>query len=184
MFQWLYYWLDRLFAVMGAFLMCQFPQFYEQYLQRAMGHLEELNHQIELMRQSASLTGKTLEEYIKKFLANSDLDILHQGALMEKMTARAKEVSEGVIAMSQAEIWTRPFTFLAHVQSDIATSSLAHFQPGLTFNIEGLVYALIGIFLGYCIFHLIIALIAAFFRALARPFRRKPKADTTDHAAR
>ena len=38
MFQWLYYWLDRLFAVMGAFLMCQFPQFYEQYLQRAMGH--------------------------------------------------------------------------------------------------------------------------------------------------
>ncbi len=172
MLQWLYSWLDRIFAVIGAFLLSQFPHFYSQYLQRAMGHLEELSHQLELMRQAASLTGKTLELYIRKFIISEDLDISHQGHLMQQMVDRASELSNGIASMMHANVFTRPFAFLGHVQSDIATSTIANFKSGLTFDSEGLIYALLGIFLGYGLFHLATSLLAGLWMLLTRCFLR------------
>ncbi len=175
MLHWVVRWLDRIFAVVGAFLMSQFPQFYDQYLQRTMGHLEELNRQIDLMRQAATLTGKTLDSYIRKFLTSDDLDILHQGNLMQQMTERANDLAEGAAAMMHADVITRPFVFLGHVQSDIATSTLENFKPGFSFGTEGLIYALLGIFLGYGVFHILMQIIAAFWMVLTKPFRRNTK---------
>lgn len=171
MAHWLYRWLDRIFAAAGAFLMSQFPQFYDQYLQRAMGHIEELSRQIDLMRQTANLSGKTLEAYIKKFQTSDDLDILHQGNLMQQMTERASDLAEGITAMTQADVLTRPFAFLGHVQSDIAASTLQHFKPGFTFGVEGVVYALLGIFLGYGVFHIFTRCLVGFWTVVTRPFR-------------
>lgn len=167
MLRWLYRWLDRLFAVAGAFLFSQFPQFYEQYLQRAMGHLSELQHQIQLMSQAAGLTGKTLEDYIKKFMSSEDLDIAHQGALMQQMSDRATELSQGIVALTQADLFMRPFTFLANVHTDIAQTTLTHFIPGFSFNFEGIVWALLGVFFGYGVFHLVTAILSAPFRSRA-----------------
>lgn len=172
MLQWVVRWLDRIFAVIGAFLMSQFPQFYDQYLQRAMGHLAELNRQIDLMRQTANLTGKTLDTYIRKFLTSDDLDVLHQGNLMQQMTERASDLAAGIGAMAHADVVTRPFVFLGHVQSDIATSTLQNFKPGFSFGTEGFIYALLGIFLGYGVFQIVIQIIPAFWMILTRPFRR------------
>lgn len=170
--QWLYRWLDRIFAVIGAFFLSQFPQFYEQYVDRAKGHLEELRHQIALMAQSAELTGKTLDVYIKKFVTSEDPDIYHQGNLMQKMVDRAQELADGIVSMTQADLFTRPMAFLGHVQSDIANATVAEFKPGFTLNLEGFIYALLGIFFGYGILHLILRLIAGFWMLLTRPFRR------------
>jgi hypothetical protein len=65
--------------VIGAFVASQIPEFIQQYTQRLAGHVNELYRLLNQMRQVASYSNKTLDQYIQKFITSSDPDFARQG---------------------------------------------------------------------------------------------------------
>lgn len=155
MWNWIVTMLDRIFAVAGAILFSQAPTFIQQYGQQLAGHVQELKLQLDLMSQIASKSGKSLDQYIHKFLQYSDSDISSQGQLMRDMTVRYQTLSEASVALNNASVFAKPLVFLSHFYSDIASSTFAFFTPGFIFNLEGITYAFGGILFGYAVFFLI-----------------------------
>lgn len=147
--------LDRIFAVMGAFLFSQIPTFMQQYGQQLTGHAQELKMQLDLMTKTALQSGKTLDQYIHKFLQYADVDISAQGRLMQDMVVRYQTLSEASLALNQASVFSKPFVFFKHLYPDIVASTFHLFTPSISFTLEGLAYALIGIFFGYTTFFLL-----------------------------
>jgi hypothetical protein len=144
--------LDRICALSGALIFAQFPQFFLQYLHELSGHVAELSHQVQLFDQTAKLSHKTLPELILKFLQNSDLDIVRQGELIQGMVTRLETFRIAKSSLEQASLITKPFVFLRYINQQIAVDTWKQFQLGFSFTLEGLVYAFIGMLIGYGLF--------------------------------
>ncbi len=144
--------IDRVLVVSGAIVMTQVPLFFQQYMQRLSGHLSELELQITLLRQTAARSGKSFHAYIDKFLNHSDSDFRAQGEFMQGMLQRLDDLKLAFNKLSDSSAWMHPFYLLRYGDSEIASSTLSGFEPGLSFTLESLVYALIGMILGFGIF--------------------------------
>lgn len=139
---------DRILAVLGAFLFSQAPLFIQQYTHRLAGHVTELNMQIEQIRKAASLSNKSLEQFIKKFLVNPDIDFIRQGEIMQGMVTRSETLSANYQALLNAGILEKPFLFLKYLDVDIAKAALNSFEMGIVFTVEGLAYGFLGMIFG------------------------------------
>ncbi|CUI16805.1 conserved hypothetical protein [Candidatus Protochlamydia naegleriophila] len=152
--------LDRLFVVMGAFIGSQIPEFMQQYTQRLAGHVSELNHLLDGLRQVAANSGKTLEEYIHKFVINGDPDFVRQGEFMQGMVSRWQELSQALTHLTESSFLGRPFVFFTELNYPIAKAAFAAYQPGLNLTLEGLSYTGIGILTGYFFYQLLSKIVA------------------------
>ena len=155
MFRWIDGLLDRIFAVIGCLVLSQMPQFMMQYTQRLSGHVEELQIHLRMMRQGAALSGKSLEQYVSKFMASQDVDFVHQGGIIKNMVIRYDQLSAGLQAMNESSTLTRPWAFFSHIQYDIAEGTLRSFQPGISFSFETVSYMFIGLIAGFSIYKII-----------------------------
>lgn len=152
MLRWIGGLCDRICAVIGAIICAQAPLFMQQYSQQLVGREAELHHQVEAMRQAASISGKTLEQFISKFLASGDIDIARQGELMQNLVDRWQALTKALSALQHSSVFERPFIFLGHLNVDTFKSTFYNYSIGLPLTLEGAVYAIIGIAIGYCIF--------------------------------
>lgn len=143
---------DRLFAIVGGLLFSQFPAFMEQYMQRLGGHLEEARIQVSMFANVAKMTGKTLEQYIQKFLLSGDIDFVNQGMVMQKIIDRWESLSKAFYAIEESKVYTRPFVFITNLDNEIAFSTLQHFKPAFVISFESFAYILAGLFLGYLLY--------------------------------
>lgn len=144
--------IDRLFAVGGAFAFCQFPLLMQQYSMMLSGHLAESRRQINMMQHAASLTNKTLQEYIAKFLGQQDLDFVHQGQIMQSMQKRYEELNQAYSSLQQSTVWSKPFVFIKNLDSSVFWDTARDFTPGLTLTLESLIYAVIGLGIGVLVY--------------------------------
>ncbi len=144
---------DRIFSVLGAVGLAQFPQYFQQYLQRLGGHADEAKIVAWLFRDAARDAGYTIEDYITRFKNEPVPEIARQGDIMQFSIDRADQLAAAVDALQSANMFTRPFVFLAHMDTDIAMSALRIFQPGIPTTPEGAVYAFAGILLGLAFYH-------------------------------
>ncbi len=158
--------LDRVFAVGGAFLFCQLPLLMHEYSMVLSGHLAESRRQINMLQHAASLTNKTLQEYIAKFLKQQDLDFVHQGELMQSMQSRYDDLSNAYNALTHSTVWTKPFVFVKHLDADVFWDTVSEFTPGLTLSFESIVYAIIGASVGVFAYRFISNL----FKGIKKPF--------------
>lgn len=147
--------MDRIFAVVGAFTFSQWPLFMQHYQNHLTGHASELLIQIEAMRRAASLSGKSLQEYVLKFLSSSDLDFKNQGELMQQMIDRQRHLTEALESLQQAPLYFKPFFFIKYYDKNIGYSTWESYQTGFLFNGEGAIYSLIGIIFGLCLYWMI-----------------------------
>ncbi len=141
--------LDRLSVVIGALLFIQTPLFISQYRGQLIGHFNELLLQIGAIRQAAESSNKTLEQWIDKFVKSSDPDFSRQGALMQEMVNRGQALSESILSLDNASIFSKPWLFLQHLDYAIFKSTLSSFQMGIPFTYEGFCYLLLGMLFGY-----------------------------------
>ncbi len=139
---------ERIVISLCAILCMQLPFFITQYTHQLKGHLDELKWQVEQMERSASLSGKNLDQYISKFLTNSDRDFANQGTMMRDVTHRFEKFSYAWMQLNNSSVITRPFVFFRCMQLDIVYATLSHFKMGISFALESLIFGLIGIFLG------------------------------------
>lgn len=155
MIAWIISFFDRLFAFTGALLFSQIPSFMLQYQQQLAGHVNELNLQISLLRQIADKSGKSLDEYIKKFIDHSDSDFSRQGEYLQELVTRYVDLSSSYVQLKEADVWHRPFIFIRNLYSDIAWKTYDNYDFAIVFSLEGFIYAAIGFLFGFCVFFLI-----------------------------
>lgn len=152
MLKWVGGLMDRLCAAAGAVLFAQAPLFMQQYTQQLIGRQAELKWQVDLMQRAAAASGKTLDAYINKFTMSGDSDFIMQGETMQALVQRWHQLTDALAGMQDSTLWSRPFTFLYHLNGDVFSSTLVNFNPGLPINLEGGVYALAGLLTGYYVF--------------------------------
>lgn len=173
MLKWISGLLDRICAVAGALLFSQLPLFMQQYTQQLSGHVAELRLQVNAIQQAATHSSKTLEQFIQKFVESNDPDFVRQGDIMLAMVNRWYQFSDAYTALQESSVFTRPFNFLYHLNWDIAAGTWNIYTFGIPFNLEGLIFALIGIVVGYIIYYGIRKLFSGVWSTLTFPFRRK-----------
>jgi hypothetical protein len=158
---WLYDLCAKGSAVLLALVAMQMPMFIQQYVHQLQGHLSELRLQVAEMERVAAQSGKSLPEYIGKFLESGDLDFAAQGSLMHEMMGRAELLQQHSNALMEASIWSKPLLFATHFDLSIARDTFSHFQLGVPLSIEGACYGVVGVLIS-----------SLLFAALLRMFRR------------
>lgn len=161
--------IDRCFAVGGAFAFCQLPLLMHQYSIMMSGHLAESRRQINMMQHAASLTNKTLQEYIAKFLGQQDLDFVHQGQIMQAMQTRYEDLNQAYNALQHASVWSKPLVFITNLDSSVFWDTARDFTPGITLTVESLIYSIIGLGAGVLVYRGLSMALKAIFRFKQRP---------------
>lgn len=144
--------LERLIAIPTALIAAQFPQFFQQYMHELSGHVAELNYQISILQKSAEIAQKPLPALINKFLANSDPDIHQQGLVMQGVVERLQDFSQAMQSLQHAGILSKPFLFIRYFDLGVISDTWTHFQMGVNFSVESIIYLVVGLFIGHAIY--------------------------------
>ena len=165
--------IDRILCVVGAVVFSQAPEFMQQYLQRLGGHLAEARRQLAQFEDIARQAGRTLQELAAQYATNADPTVVGMGRLMSETETRVNALSASEAALRDASVWERPFVFLRHLDSEIASGTAGVFKPAVPTTIEGILYALMGVVVILVAYHGVLAPLA---RRLCRGSDTKPKA--------
>lgn len=145
--------LDRVLCVAGAVIFTQLPEFFQQYLQRLGGHLDEARRQLLQFQGVAASSGLTLDALARQTSQNADTAVAKLGGVITASVNRVHELETAYTALQHASVWTRPFVFLRHVDRSIAEATWAIFKPAVPTTIEGFVYAAAGMLVLLGLYH-------------------------------
>lgn len=149
--------LDRLLCVAGAVTLSQAPEFFQQYLQRLGGHLDEARRQLARYEQVARETGVTLQGLIDTARAQTSAPVAKLGDVIAETQTRVLELEYAETALRTAAAWERPWVFLRVVDHSIASRTLDVFKPAVPVTLEGLAYAVAGMVLALALYQLALA---------------------------
>lgn len=138
--------IERTGIVLSALVFIQVPLFIQQYEQQLIGRISELKLQVDAMKTVAQ--GRSLDEYIGKFIANSDSDFSKHGEILKGIVQRYNSLGEAYNHLMNATVYEKPFIFLSHLHQDVALSTWKHFSFGLPLTFEGAAYAFLGVLFG------------------------------------
>jgi len=166
--------IDRIFILLGALLGSQIPEFVQQYTQRLSGHAAELSQLLNKLTHIASLSDKTLDQYINKFLSSTDPDFARQGEFMEGVVTRWQDLHMTLQSLTESSLWERPYYFFKYLNYPIAESTLHSFKPGINLTLEGLCYTGIGIITAFLLYQAIAKMIKVGYLGAVTLFRSSP----------
>ncbi len=144
---------DRLVCVLGAVVCAQAPEFFQQYLQRLGGHLDEARLQLAAFERAALAAGKPWGQFVADTLGNPDAGLAKLGANMRDTAARVDELATAQAALLEASVWSRPWAFFTHLDVGIARAASAIFRPAVPATFEGAVYAALGVAVAFGLWH-------------------------------
>lgn len=144
--------IGRLFnglaAIAGAASSAQFPAFFQQYLQRLGGRLDQTHDDLQKLLADAQALGLSLESYLDD-LKGSGTETARQTAQRElERLDQAEQLEQAYYALRDAGPLERPMAFVQHLDTTIVEDTLAAFKPALPVTSEGLVYAGVGMLIG------------------------------------
>ncbi len=173
--------MDRIFSVIGAVSLSQFPQFYGQYMQRLGCHLDEARRTLDQYRQAAEELNLTLEEYIRAHLDSGSDVFESSGEVMQSLVERVQTLEQAYLALQDANMFNRWFVFLREADWAIAAGTWDNFTPGVPTTVEGLTYAITGLLIGWGLYTLAKIAVTAPAKALAaKKSEAKEKHKPTD----
>lgn len=159
---------DRICAVIGALVFIQVPVFITHYVQRLGGHVDELSRVVNQYRASADAGGKSLEEYVARFLASSEADFVSAGRNMRFNIDRLVDIKEALAHLTTSGPAAKFFYFIKDIDIDIARATMRNYTPGLNISMEGAVYALCGLLFGTLAYYGVKKLVALLGRKIFR----------------
>lgn len=154
---------DRIFGLLGALVLSQFPQFYGQYVQRLGGHLKEAERVLERYISASRSLGLTLQEYIDHHLVSQERIYSTSGEVMGELVDRYYFLERSFKTLQQANPVNRWLIFIQEVDWLIVQDTWKDFTPGVPTTAEGISYALIGLLFGWGIYSLIRSIIKRLF---------------------
>lgn len=161
--------VSRFIIIGGILLFSQLPVFVDQYMLRLDGHLAESNRQVAAFQEGASIGGKTLEQYIKKFIDQSDPDFKNQGIIMQQTVERNRFLAIASAALHSANPLLRPALFVRYVDSQVCADAWKSFAPGLSWTKDVALWALIGLVVGWTVSMALFGLWQLLFRTAKPP---------------
>ncbi len=139
--------VNGLVAVTGALGAAQFPAFYQQYLQRLGGRLDQAESDVGRLIDDAARLGRTLDAYISE-LMESGSEAARQAAIRElERVDNAGALASAYERLSNAPPWQRPVVFADTFDPAIAKDTMAAFQPAFQLTPESLAYGAAGMLL-------------------------------------
>lgn len=139
---------NGLAAIVGAGFTSQFPEFYQQYLQRLGGRLDQALLQEARIFDAAQSQGLSVGEYVERFLQSEDPVFRAEGVLLQETLADAETLRGALIELASASPLERPFAFLENVDSGLFRATLDAYVPAMPVSVEGFTYAAVGMLLG------------------------------------
>ncbi|MHA1599828.1 MAG: DUF2937 family protein, partial [Alphaproteobacteria bacterium] len=100
--------LNGLSGVAGAGSASQFPTYYQQYLQRLGGRLDQAQIQVTRIETAAREEGMTLVQYIDTFTSSVEPAHQQQGTILREEVADLSRLRDAVEALTLAEPVERP----------------------------------------------------------------------------
>jgi hypothetical protein len=168
--------LDRVLCVIGAVGLSQAPEFFQQYLQRLGGHLDEARLVLARYEAIARESGISVAQLVELTRAQAAEPVAKLGGAIAEAQARVESLSAAETALRTASLWERPFVFLRHVDADIAGRAWEVFKPAVPVTPEGFVYAGVGMVLALVAYQVCVVTPC---QAVARRFRKKPALEKT-----
>jgi hypothetical protein len=159
--------MDRIMAVAGAIVCAQFPQYYAQYIQRLGGHLDEARRAVSQYANVAVSFNLSLQEYINVHLTSNNKIFISTGKVIQGLVDRLNHLETAFTALQSSTPLTRWVVFLRVMDPEIAQKTWINFTPGVPTTAEALVYALIGLLIGWGVYQALKALITLPFRKTA-----------------
>lgn len=144
---------DRVLCVVGAVAFSQGPEFMQQYLQRLGGRLDEAMRQLRQFEHVATQSGESVASFAARAQASEDPVMARMGDIVAGSIARVDELSAAVAALRDASPWSRPFVFVRHLDTEIASSTWAFFKPAVPTTVEGALYAAAGVIVFLALYH-------------------------------
>lgn len=129
-------------ALFGGALSSQFPEFYQQYLQRLGGRRDQAMARAEEIVMDAESHGLGVADYIQRFL-DSEQHALEGRRMLESFEDAAR-LGEALEALTGAAPWQHASRFAQYFDHSIAEATFAIFTPALPLTLEGLSYAVAG----------------------------------------
>jgi hypothetical protein len=139
---------NALFGGAGALALGQAPAFFEQYLQRMGGRLDQLGASVERVRSGAAERGETLDDYISLSLSDNSARAREAGQRALETVQDHESLQADHAHLSAATPIERPLAFAETFDAGLAEATLRDFAPGLPLSAEALVYAGVGLLVG------------------------------------
>lgn len=131
-------------ALSGAVLLSQFPAFYDQYVQRLGGRLDQARIEVARIERAALAERMDLDAYIQVFLTSERSPVRRHGQVMRTQIADLRRLEAAYVALRSAPTAMRPVRFSRHAEPELTRAAIDDFAPALPLGTEGLTYALIG----------------------------------------
>ncbi|MDB2613806.1 DUF2937 family protein [Chlamydiales bacterium] len=141
-------------VILWTFAFLQGPEFIQQYQSQLVGHVSELNYQMEVFEK---LKGNEESEY---------------GIALTK---RHESLSSSLTSLRLANPFFLPLTFVVHVDRMILSEAFSNFRFGVPFTLSALIYGIIGVIVGYLVFLLILRFLHSIGALVSREDKSKPK---------
>lgn len=140
--------LNVVSAVAGAALFSQFPAYYDQYVQRLGGRLDQTKIEIARIDRAARAEGMGREGYIQAFETSDGSPHRRHGQIMRDQLSDLQRLGAAYSALRPAEPLERPLRFARHADTEIALATGRDFAPAVPLGIAGIAYAAIGLLAG------------------------------------
>ena len=134
--------------LLGA-LFSQFPEFYQQYLQRVGGQLDGIRLEISDLDQRAASVQSNRFQYIRRLLENGDPIVQNEGHSLARLLGRQIKLQRTFDDLNTSDTLWRSVRFAQHFSNDIAIPTLYSFRPAVPITVEGAYYFSLGAFLGW-----------------------------------
>ena len=145
--------VDRVAALLGALGFSQFPAFINNYLQRLGGHVDEAMRNVETWQAVADkTTNGNLTQLVNSYHSSDVPAVIEAGNKAQSDILRLDSLQSALASITDASPWERPFVFFRHVDADIADQTFHAYVPNIPTNVEGLIYAGIGLLLGMALY--------------------------------
>jgi hypothetical protein len=136
--------LNGLAATLGAAGFAQFPAFFQQYLQRLGGMLDQARLDVARLLKDAQSQGQTLETYLEELRATGSSAAAGTADRELDRVDTVKDLEAAYNTLTLADPLERPTAFMVHFDPRVAEETMKAFQPAVPVTSEAMVYAGVG----------------------------------------
>ncbi|WP_336056912.1 DUF2937 family protein [Nitratireductor sp. CH_MIT9313-5] len=151
-------------AIAGGGVTSQAPEFSQQYRQRLHGALDEMRAVVERFDADAAQNGLQREEALQLYVNSQENFLRDRGISMRNVLERHENLEQQAAHFSALPPAFRPAALLRVPDRKLMQNAWLDFEPAVPLTPHGLIWALIGAVVGFCVVKL-----AAF------PLRKKRK---------
>lgn len=139
--------LNGVVALLGAAGLTQFPAFYQQYLQRLGGRLDQIRLDRERLLADAQAAGQTLQQHLEALAATGAGEAQQAAARELTRLDEGDRLQSAYDALTSAPALERPTTFAQTFDPVLAQDTLGAFVPAVPATSEALAYGGVGMVL-------------------------------------